>query len=255
MADDGEPDDDRANQDADVDADRARSGRVDMVERLLAAGTIRTDSVADAMTAIPRHRFIADSTIDAAYADDAVIVKRDHAGTAISSASQPTMVAAMLELCQLEPGHRVLEIGTGTGYNAALLAHLVGPDGLVVSIELEADLAEAARGRLGRLTRELDPPVGGLAGDLAGGLAEIVVVTGDAVVGHDTNVPYDRVIATTGAPGIAPAWIGQLCVGGRLVVPVVGADGIGSVTCQVKGPEGLTEVASLPCGFLPMRSA
>lgn len=251
MADDGEPDDDRAYQDADVDADRARSGRVGMVERLLAAGTIRTDSVADAMTAIPRHRFIADSTIDAAYADDAVIVKRDHAGTAISSASQPTMVAAMLELCQLEPGHRVLEIGTGTGYNAALLAHLVGPDGLVVSIELEADLAEAARGRLDHLAGEPGPP----AGDLAGGLAEIVVVTGDAVVGHDTNVPYDRVIATTGAPGIAPAWIGQLCVGGRLVVPVVGADGIGSVTCQVKGPEGLTEVASLPCGFLPMRSA
>lgn len=242
MADDGEQDDG-----ADQGTDGPRAGRLAMVERLLLAGVVRTDSVAAAMTSIPRHRFIADSTIDEAYADHAVIVKRDRAGTAISSASQPTMVGAMLELCQLEPGHRVLEIGTGTGYNAALLAHLVGPDGLVVSVELEADLAEAARHRLGRLAPDLGPR--------AGDLADIVVVTGDAVVGHAAEATYDRVIATTGAPGIAPAWIDQLGDGGRLVVPVVDANGIGAVTCQVKGPDGLVEVASLPCGFLPMRSA
>ncbi|MEL6981082.1 MAG: methyltransferase domain-containing protein [Actinomycetota bacterium] len=234
MADDDETGSDPSDQAA--TAARARANRMTMVQRLLEAGTIRSDSVAGAMTAVARHRFVEDSTVDEAYADDAIIVKRDPDGTAISSASQPTMVAAMLEMCRLAPGHRVLEIGTGTGYNAALLADLVGSDGLVLSIELDPELAAAARRRLA-------------------GLDHVEVITGDAVSGYPANAPYDRVIATTGAPGIAPAWIDQLVDGGRLVVPVVGADGIGAVSCQVNGPDGLREVVSLPCGFLPMRSA
>ncbi len=190
------------------------------------------------MAAVPRHRFIDGVTVEKAYANEAIMVKRDDAGTAISSASQPTIVAAMLELSGLQPGHRVLEIGTGTGYNAALLATIVGVGGLVVSIELDEDLADAARARLSDL-----------------GLDRVRVVTGDGAIGHPADEPFDAIVVTTGAPSVAPAWAAQLAVGGRLVVPVVGADGIGTISCLVKEADGLDEIATLPCGFLPMRSA
>jgi len=209
-----------------------------MVDRLRSAGTLRSPSVAEAMTAVPRHRFIDGATIDEAYADEAIVVKRDAAGTAISSASQPTIVAAMLEMSGLSPGRSVLEIGTGTGYNAALLATIVDAGGLVVSVELDADLAEAARGRLSDL-----------------GLDRVEVVTGDGATGHPSHQPYDAVVVTAGAPRIEPAWVDQLAVGGRLVVPVVGGDGIGTISCLVKRADGLDEIATLPCGFLPLRPA
>ncbi len=188
------------------------------------------------MASVPRHHFIDGVSIEEAYADNAIVVKRDDAGTAISSASQPTIVAAMLELSGLQPGHRVLEIGTGTGYNAALLATIVGVRGLVSSIELDDDLAEAARSRLSNL-----------------GLDRVDVVTGDGAAGRPSDQPFDAVVVTTGAPRIEPAWIEQLAVGGRLVVPVVGADGIGEISCLAKRADALDEIATLPCGFLPMR--
>lgn len=210
-----------------------------MVEGLRARGVLRTRLVDDAMASVPRHLFVdaADVDIDHAYADVAIVVKIDAEGTAISSASQPTIVAAMLELSRLERGHRVLEIGTGTGYNAALLDHIVGPDGSVVSVELDADLAAAARDRLRRQ-----------------GCDRVRVVTGDGAAGHLPGAPYDRVIVTTGAPDIAPAWIDQLRVGGRLVSPVVGADGVGVIRRVIKNRDGLDDRAGAPCGFLPMRS-
>lgn len=233
---------DRDDPDGPVDGDTAAgSARRAMVERLQAAGTVRSPAVARAMATVPRHRFIDDAGIEAAYADNAVVVKRDHAGTAISSASQPTMVATMLELSLLGPGHRVLEVGTGTGYNAALLATIVGAEGRVTSIELDEDLAEAARHRLMDLDLDL-------------GVGRVEVVTGDGAVGHTAGQPFDRIVITAGASAAAPAWIEQLAIGGRLVVPLVGADGIGEVSCQLKGAGGMDEIATVPCGFLPLRS-
>lgn len=207
-----------------------------MVERLQSSGVIRTPAVATALETVPRHRFIDGASVETAYADEAVVTKTDPNGTAMSSASQPTIVAAMLEMSELQAGHRVMEIGTGTGYNAALLATLVGPTGLVVSIELEDDLATAARRRL---TDE--------------GFGSVNVITGDGNDGEPSLAPYDRVVVTTGAPAVAEAWTEQLRDGGRLVVPVVGADGIGAISCLVKRGPGLDELATLPCGFLPMR--
>lgn len=216
----------------------AEAARAAMVDGLQRAGTLRSPAVAEAMGTVPRHRFIDGATIEEAYANEAIVVKWDAAGTAISSASQPTIVAAMLEMSGLSRGRSVLEIGTGTGYNAALLATIVGADGLVVSVELDDDLAEAARGRLSGL-----------------GLDRVEVVTGDGAAGHPSHQPYDAVVVTAGAPRIEPAWVDQLAVGGRLVVPVVGGDGIGTISCLVRRADGLDEIATLPCGFLPLRPA
>lgn len=215
--------------------------RAAMVARLRSAGTLSDAAVTAAMASVPRHRFIEQVSVENAYADVAVAVKADETGRPISSASQPTMVATMLELAELEPGHRVLEIGTGTGYNAALLAHIVGPTGHVVTIELEPDLADRARARLTDLGLDLD-------------LDDVEVIVGDGAVGHPAGAPFDRVMVTAGAAEPAEPWSEQLRPGGRLVVPVVGADGIGVVQCLVRQPSGLVEVARVPCGFLPMRS-
>lgn len=143
----------------------------------------------------------------------------------------------MLELTQLESDHRVLEVGTGTGYNAALLSRIVGPDGLVVTIELEEDLALTARSRLADQ-----------------GFGDVHVVTGDGAGGYPPAAPYDRVIVTTGAAMVAPAWVEQLGEGGRLVTPVVDSAGIGMIHCYVKQGSELDEVGTRPCGFLPMRA-
>ncbi len=208
-----------------------------MIDRLRSSGILTTGAVERALAAVPRHRFIEGVGIDEAYADVAVIVKTDEFGRAISSASQPTMVTAMLEMCQLQPGHRVLEIGTGTGYNAALVSHIVGETGRVVSVELDAELAASARTRLAEL-----------------GYGAVEVVTGDGANGHPGGAPYECVIVTTGAHDVAPAWVDQLVPGGRLVVPVVNTKGRGLVHALVKGAAGLRELATIPCGFLTMRT-
>src|SRR4051794_11961762 len=106
--------------------------RAALNEALQKSGATRTDNVARALGAVPRQLFVPLESRDAAYRDDAVVLKRDREGTPISSVSQPTMVAVMLELLEVHSGDRVLEVGTGSGYNAALLSLLVGGDGVVV---------------------------------------------------------------------------------------------------------------------------
>lgn len=209
-----------------------------MIGRLRNNGSLQTSAVEEAMRTIRRHDFIDHVTVETAYADIAVIVKTTESGTAISSASQPSIVAAMLELCQLAPGQRILEIGTGTGYNAALLSSIVGPAGQVVTIELEADLAMSAKERLRRY-----------------GFTRTEVLLGDGSNGHPVVAPYDRIIVTTGAPNIAPAWRDQLREGGRLVSPVVDLNGMGSIHCLRKQHRKLEDTSTIPCGFLPMRSS
>ncbi|MEM7323482.1 MAG: protein-L-isoaspartate O-methyltransferase [Actinomycetota bacterium] len=208
-----------------------------MIERLRAEAVLTSASVEQAFRSVPRHLFVDGVSIAAAYAETAVVVKVDRSGTALSSISQPAIVAAMLELLQLERGHRVMEVGTGTGYNAALLSYLVGTSGLVVTIELEDDLVAAARLRLQR-----------------NGFHAVQIVAGDGAEGHATAAPYDRVIVTTGATEVAPAWVAQLDDGGRLVTPVVDSSGIGMIHCYVKRGSAVERIATQPCGFLPMRS-
>jgi len=210
---------------------------VAMVERLQAEGVLESPAVVEALSTVRRHDFINGASVETAYAETAVNVKMTDNGIAISSVSQPRIVGAMLELLCVEPGHSVLEVGAGSGYNAALLSSMVGPRGLVVTVELEADLALAAEERLRRY-----------------GFTNVEVVNGDGAAGHPRAAPYDRVIVTTGARSIARAWADQLREGGRLVTPVVNSNGIGLIHCLQKRDSQLEEVVTMPCGFLPMRS-
>jgi protein-L-isoaspartate(D-aspartate) O-methyltransferase len=213
----------------------SRTLRRQMVDRLRDTGVLVTPSVEEAMSRVPRDLFIP-QVDDYAYVDDAVIVKRSGDGTPISSASQPTMVATMLEQLQVSPGHYILEVGTGTGYNAALLAALVGDDGHVVSVELEPDLAESARRVLAQL-----------------GEQRVEIVVGDGRNGYQPRAPYDRIIITAGASRVMRPWGDQLVDGGRLVVPLVDYTGRGlSVIFDKVGGE-LVRGAEVPCGFLPIR--
>src|SRR4051812_10214868 len=118
-----------------------------MVDRLKNGGAIHTALIEEAFRAVPRHLFVPETTIQIAYTDT-YIVTRERDGKAISSSSQPTIMAMMLEMLQLQPGQRVLEIGAGTGYNAALMAHIVGETGEVVTIDIDEDIVQDARAHL-----------------------------------------------------------------------------------------------------------
>lgn len=167
-----------------------------------------------------------------AYADEAVALKWAH-GRALSSVSQPTMVASMLEMLDVHLGAHVLEIGTGSGYNAALLAELAGDEGLVVTVELDAKLAEIAG-------RQLD----------ATGYGAVEVHAADGRAGWSGSAPYDRIIATASAPRPEPCWVQQLGDGGRMVVPL--ARELEAVTFdKVEGE--LVRDGSCPALFIPMR--
>ncbi|MCW2540612.1 MAG: methyltransferase, FxLD system [Frankiales bacterium] len=204
-----------------------------MVAELTKRGVLVSPAVIRAMLAVPRHLFLAGVDHRSAYADRAVIVLRAADATPISSASQPTMVATMLEQLTIAEGHRVLEIGTGTGYNAALLALLVGDSGTVVSVEIEAHLgAKAAETLAAVAPRRID------------------VVIGDGNFGYPKNAPYDRIIVTAGAREIAAKWVDQLVDGGRMVLPLVDRRGLGSVVVFDKICDQLVRRGAVRCGFL-----
>ncbi|MBV8491720.1 MAG: methyltransferase domain-containing protein, partial [Candidatus Eremiobacteraeota bacterium] len=130
--------------------ERADGLRETMVAHLERAGVLRHSHIAAAMRNVPRHRFLPDLPIEEAYADRAVAIKT--AGDdVLASVSQPGMIAHMLELLAAGPGDRIVEIGTGSGYNAALLGELVGPHGSVLSIDVDEELARRAQALLREL--------------------------------------------------------------------------------------------------------
>jgi protein-L-isoaspartate(D-aspartate) O-methyltransferase len=173
-----------------------------MVDRLLACERIRTDAVERAFRQVPRHLFLPELDLDKAYRDEAVATKWLD-GVAVSSASQPSMMAIMLEQLGLRPGHRVLEVGAGTGYNAALMAQLVGPDGSVTSVDIDQDLGDGAARHLA-----------------SAGITGVTLVTRDGAFGYPEAAPYDRIVLTVGSWDIQPAWWRQLVPGGRLLLPL-----------------------------------
>ncbi|MFF0659232.1 methyltransferase, FxLD system [Micromonospora tulbaghiae] len=177
--------------------------RTELTDRLIAENVIRTPAVEAAMRRTPRHLFLPGVPLQHAYADGPVYTKTDGRGTSISAASQPRIVAMMLEQLNAQPGHRVMEAGAGTGYNAALLAAIVGTSGRVVTIDVDDDLVTGARDHLA-----------------AAAATNVEVVHGDGALGHPEGAPYDRIIATVGAWETPTAWLKQLAPGGRLVVPL-----------------------------------
>jgi len=185
-------------------ADQADALRAAMVDELLARKVVASPEVEAALRAVPRHVFAPDVPVEQAYEDRAVSAKQDDGGEAVSSLSQPTVVAVMLEQLGVRPGQHVLEIGTGTGYNAALLSHLVGESGAVTTVDIDQDLVDRARERLA----SVDTP------------GEVRTVCADGGHGVPDHAPYDRVIVTAGAWDLPPTWFDQLRPDGRLVVPL-----------------------------------
>ncbi|SMF18341.1 protein-L-isoaspartate(D-aspartate) O-methyltransferase [Streptomyces sp. Amel2xC10] len=182
-----------------ADAERLRNA---LVDQLCATGHARTSAVEAALRTVPRHVFVPGASLEDAYANAPVHIKYDTDGTSLSCASQPSVVALMLDQLDVRPGERVLEVGAGTGYNAGLLAHLVGESGHVTTLDVDDDLVEGARAHLA-----------------AAGITNVEAVTRDGALGHAEGAPYDRIVATVGAHGVPHAWLRQLAPGGWLLVP------------------------------------
>lgn len=181
--------------------------RQQLVEHLKAQDVLHSAALEQALLRVPREAFLPDLArrdgLEAIYADEAIITKRTSQGAPLSSSSAPSMMAIMLEQLDLRPGMRVLEIGAGTGYNAALLAELVGDPSAVVTIDIDAEVVEQARRNLADA-----------------GYAQITVLCADGAAGAPDLAPFDRIELTVAADDIAPAWIDQLALGGRLVLPL-----------------------------------
>ncbi|MGC5054605.1 methyltransferase domain-containing protein [Micromonospora sp. DT48] len=171
-----------------LDTVAADEARALLASQLLAGRWITSPAVEAAFRRVPRHLFATDGvSIDAAYADDAVITRRGPDGRATSSISAPWLQAYMLEQARLAPGARVLEVGSG-GYNAALIADVVGPDGAVVTVDIDADVTDRARTGLDRA-----------------GYQQVTVVHGDGEYAHPPAAPYDAIIVTVETPDLPPA--------------------------------------------------
>jgi predicted O-methyltransferase YrrM len=145
-------------------AERLRSALVDQVVKERRVHTLR---IKVAMQTVPRHVFVPDASLEEAYADSTVNIKQNSDGTSISCASQPSVVGLMLEQLQPQPGDKVLELGAGTGYNAGLLAHLVGEGGHVTTIDVDDDLVDGARSHLAAAGIETSPSYGAAMEHLA----------------------------------------------------------------------------------------
>ncbi|WP_181707234.1 protein-L-isoaspartate(D-aspartate) O-methyltransferase [Chthonobacter rhizosphaerae] len=206
------------------DEDRRRM--VDLIRR---AG-VRDPDVLAAMEAVPRDAFVPEAERFRAYDDRALPIE---AGQTIS---QPFIVALMAEAARLEPADRVLEIGTGSGYGAAVLSRLAGS---VVTVERHPDLAETARRRLAAL-----------------GYDTVEVVVGDGTRGWPDAAPFDAIVVTAGGPAIPAPLKEQLALDGRLIIPVGPAPGdLDLLRLTRRGPDSFDEDDLGRVAFVPLIGA
>jgi protein-L-isoaspartate(D-aspartate) O-methyltransferase len=211
-----------------------------MVDALKEKGIFTDARMEAAFRSVPRHLFLPDVPPDKVYSDEAIPVKRDPTGAVISSSSQPSMMILMLNQLQLRPGDKVLEIGTATGYNAAIMQYIVGDSGSVTSMELDPLLAKQARDNLQRAGADA---------------SRVHVVEGDGVMGYPVRAAYDRIIATVGVWDVPAQWVHQLKPDGILVAPI----SVGSFQLSAaftRQPDGtLYSEINTPCGFVSLRGA
>ncbi|MGK5677931.1 protein-L-isoaspartate O-methyltransferase family protein [Actinoplanes sp. URMC 104] len=216
-----------------------RGPRADFVERIRQGGVDLSPALAAAFAEVPREAFVPrgfqrhDGTwagpadrdfLELVYADDVLVTKVD-GRTPVSSSSQPSLMAMMIEALDVRPGHTVLEIGAGTGYNAALIARLGAS---VVSVDAQRDVADRARAALARA-----------------GIDGVRVEHGDGYLGCDRTT-FDRVIVTVGIAGVSPRWFEQLAPDGLVVAPVehAGNHPVLRITADLRAR------ALIPAGFM-----
>lgn len=200
--------------------------RQEMVRRQLEERGIDDPKVLDAMVKIPRHRFIDSALQSRAYGDHALPIG---GGQTIS---QPFMVALMTQALQLTGGEKILEIGTGSGYQTAVLAQFTPR---LFSIERNDDLARSAATRLKEL-----------------GCSNVILKTGDGTLGWPEHAPFDRIVVTAGAPAVPPTYLEQLAEGGILVIPV-GDRESQKLELIVKQKGQARAQALVDCSFVPLR--
>ena len=198
--------------------------REKMVSEQIAARGVKDARVLEAMRAVPRHLFVPETQSEAAYGDHPLPIGHRQ------FISQPYIVATMTELLETNPGHRVLEIGTGSGYQAAVLSKLVSH---VYSIEIIPELAETARRTLAQQ-----------------GVKNVTVITGDGYRGLPKEAPFDGILVTAAPEEIPPPLLEQLKVGGRLVIPV--GKWVQGLKVVTKKPDGFDTRSVLPVRFVPM---
>jgi protein-L-isoaspartate(D-aspartate) O-methyltransferase len=218
-------------------ADGADVARARLAGALRDSGRAPSPAVQAAFLAVPRHLFVPGLSPAQAYQDEALVIKYDDDGVPVSSSSQPVMMAIMLEQLGLAAGHRVLEIGTGTGYNAAVMAHIVGASGSVDTIDIDDELVRRARASL-----------------VTAGYPTVRASCADGGYGDPDRAPFDRIIVTAGAWDIAPAWLDQLAPGGRLVLPLA-VRGIQLSVALERCGAHWAATSAFRCGFVRMAGA
>lgn len=201
---------------------------VDRMEFLLGLRRrgISDQAVLRAMDEVPRERFVQPDFTEEAYADQALPIA---CGQTIS---QPYVVAYMTEQLDVKPQHRVLEVGTGSGYQAAILSRLAKE---VVSVERYRTLADAARERLQSL-----------------GFTNVTVETGDGLSGVPAHAPYDRIIVTAAAENVPEALVDELAEDGAMILPLGPHAGPQRIVKLAKGPDGLTRQNLIWVRFVPL---
>ncbi|CRK59313.1 Protein-L-isoaspartate O-methyltransferase [Alloactinosynnema sp. L-07] len=209
-----------------------------LVDKLLADNMITSSRVERAFRTVPWHLFVAEGTpLEATYnVDNPVAIKRDRDGVIISSTSAAYIQAQMIEQAEIAPGMSVLEIGSG-GYNAALLAEVVGPDGRVVSVDIDPEVTDRAQELL----------------DATGYGSRVTVVLADA--GHPLpglDERFDAILVTVGAWDLAPAWLEHLTADGTIVVPLR-MNGITRVIGFRREGDHLVSTSVAVAGFVPMQ--
>ncbi len=201
-----------------------------MIKDLVGMGVLRSERVVRAMSKVPRELFLPPELRKYAYLDTPLPIGF---GQTISA---PHMVALMTELLEVQVGNKVLEVGTGSGYQAAILAELVGDEGHVYTVEIVKELVEFSRENLMR----------------AGYLGRVTVIHGDGSLGYEAASPYDRIIVTAAAPDIPNPLVSQLRPGGRMVIPV-GDAYLQHLTVVRKDVDSSVEVeVGTPCVFVPL---
>jgi protein-L-isoaspartate(D-aspartate) O-methyltransferase len=204
--------------------------RTRMVDEQLAARNIRDSRVLEAMRKVARDAFVPEDLVDQAYEDQPLPIGRGQ------TISQPYIVALMAEVLRIQPTDRVLEIGTGSGYGAAILGELARE---VVTIERHEQLAARARSILAQL-----------------GYAHVHVHVSDGTLGWAAGAPYDAIAVTASGPLVPQELVDQLAIGGRLVIPIGDAAlSQNLLLVERTGPKEFAETNICPVRFVPLVGA